>query len=221
MGKGPDGGAPRRSGGGRVHSSTRERILSLIEMRSEGLSLPQVAEFMGLHENTVRSHLDALLADGYVQRESAPAAGRGRPAWIWRAAAPTPSPFAALANVLADQVALLSDNPARAGIEAGQRWGAMLPEAAREGDARGAVLDSLAALGFAPRLEADHSVSLLSCPLLSAARENPQVICNVHLGIVRGILQSRGRDPAGSRILPFALEHGCRLELSPQREGQR
>ena len=221
MGKKPDGSAPRRSGRGRVHSLTRERILSLVEMRSEGLSLPQVAGIVGLHENTVRSHLDALLADGYVQREAAAAAGRGRPAWIWRASAPAPSPFAALANVLADQVALLSDTPARAGIEAGQRWGATLGLASPGSDAGTAVLDSLAALGFAPRAEDDDSVSLLSCPLLSAARDNPQVICNVHLGIVRGIMESHGRDPSGSRILPFALEYGCRLELSSQREGRQ
>lgn len=221
MGKGSDGAAPRRSSGGRIHSSTRERILSLIEMRRDGLSLPQVADIIGLHENTVRSHLDALLDDGYVQREPAAATGRGRPAWIWRAAAQPPAPFAALANVLADQVALLSDNPARAGIEAGQRWGATLSGSATGNDARRAVLDSLAALGFAPRVEEDHSISLLSCPLLSAAQENPQVICNVHLGIVQGILKSHGRDPLGSRILPFALEHGCRLELAPQPEGHR
>lgn len=221
MGKGTGAAAPRRSAGGRIHSSTRERILSLVEMRREGLSLPQVAEIMGLHENTVRSHLDALLSDGHVQREAAPATGRGRPAWIWRAAVQPPSPFAALANVLAGQVALLSDNPARAGIEAGRRWGATLGSPAAGSDARRAVVDSLAELGFAPRDEEDRSISLLACPLLSAARENPQVICNVHLGIVQGILSSHDVDPTGSRIQPFALVHGCRLELSPKPECHR
>jgi predicted ArsR family transcriptional regulator len=76
------------------------------------------------------------------------------------------------------------------------------------------VVGLLDELGFAP--EADSraaTVALRRCPLLDAAREHPQVVCQVHLGIVRGALEHHGGDPEPTDLIPFAEPGACRLHL--------
>jgi predicted ArsR family transcriptional regulator len=56
-------------------------------------------------------------------------------------------------------------------------------------------------------------VRLTTCPLLEAAHRFPDVVCGVHLGIVRAALEEYGGDPTRSELLPFAEPGACRLEL--------
>ena len=64
----------------------------------------------------------------------------------------------------------------------------------------------LGEIGFAPEQDRCKAgrVRLTRCPLLDAAREHPEVVCAVHLGLVRGALDNLGRDPAGTELIPFA-----------------
>jgi predicted ArsR family transcriptional regulator len=74
--------------------------------------------------------------------------------------------------------------------------------------------------GFAAEPAADDPavLRLTRCPLLEAAREHPDVVCSVHLGLVQGLLQDAGdADGAGTRarLLPFATSDACLLRLDP------
>ena len=75
----------RRASSGRAHSASRERLLRLLEAQRAPASLAALVLATGLHENTVRGHLEALFRDGFVTRRRAEASGRGRPAWLWQA----------------------------------------------------------------------------------------------------------------------------------------
>jgi predicted ArsR family transcriptional regulator len=76
------------------------------------------------------------------------------------------------------------------------------------------VVGLLDELGFAPAADAQATtVALRRCPLLDAAREHPQVVCQVHLGIVRGALEHLDGDPGPTDLLPFAEPGACRLHL--------
>jgi predicted ArsR family transcriptional regulator len=79
------------------------------------------------------------------------------------------------------------------------------------------VVGLLADLGFEPRRDsaAPGTVRLTRCPLLGAATRHPQVVCGVHLGVVRGALEELGADPAGSDLVPFAEPGACRLLVPP------
>lgn len=70
-------------------------------------------------------------------------------------------------------------------------------------------------LGFTPEVvpERPAEIRLTRCPLLEAAHRHPEVVCAVHLGIVRGALTEYGADPAGSALVPFAEPGACRLVL--------
>jgi predicted ArsR family transcriptional regulator len=80
-------------------------------------------------------------------------------------------------------------------------------------------------LGFAPTADARVGVvKLHRCPLLEAAHRNPEVVCSVHLGMVRGALDELGADPEQTEqtaLQPFSEPGSCRLDLVPRSTSAR
>ena len=174
----------------------------------------------GLHENTVREHLTALVRAGFVHRERAAPTGRGRPAWLYSAAPERPHEreYAGLAVALAGAIAENSPSPREAAVAAGRTWGAQLvgraPESER-GDTAGPttrVVALLDELGFAPRVS-EGGVRLTRCPLLEAAHRHRDVVCGVHLGLVQGALERAGGTGEGVELVPFFEAGACWLGL--------
>lgn len=203
----------------RALSGTRAALWALLRERGEPTSLSVLASEAGLHHNTVREHLDGMLDDGLVTRHSERPQGRGRPAWLYQVAEER-SEYAGLAAALASSIHRTSADPWGDAVQAGEAWGAELAGEldASPGDgesARHEVVDLLGRLGFAPAAEEPATVvRLTECPLLSTAQRYPDVVCGVHLGIVRGALDQLGGEPEGSRLEPFAEPGACFLHLS-------
>jgi predicted ArsR family transcriptional regulator len=177
----------------------------------------------GLHPNTLREHLDGLVARDLARRVRATPSGRGRPAWLYEAtdaSAGAGSEYAGLAATLAAHLHRTSDNPGDDAVLAGPAWGHSLartsgaPDGPGEVAARRKIIDILDGVGFAP--EADERATtarLTRCPLLDAAKEFPDVVCGVHLGIVRGALDEYGADSTRTDLAPFSEPGACRLDL--------
>lgn len=211
-------------------SPSRAALLESLRRQPEPVALSALAETTGLHVNTLREHLDALTRHGLVTRHRAAPSGRGRPAWLYEATGDATSgsgpdeltEYAGLASALAAAIERVSDQPARDAARAGEDWGRDLaratgaqpdsPEAARD-----AVVGLLDDLGFEPRRTPGDAaaVHLTRCPLLQAAYRNTEVVCSVHLGVVRGALGEYGADPAGSGLEPFADPGSCLLTVPP------
>ncbi|MGV0718262.1 helix-turn-helix domain-containing protein [Mycolicibacterium sp. XJ662] len=215
------GPAPAPAATGHVPlSGQRLRVLEHVRTHAPVRTADAAAE-LGLHQNTVREHLDALVDLDLVERATEPAVGRGRPAALYRPSAADPAlqarDYAGLATALAGHLARTSADPERDARAAGVEWGRELVEgtARADGDQQKAVLDALARLGFAPDDDGSgHGVALRRCPLLDAARRYPSVVCQVHLGIVEGLLQGIGAPTGpGLDLLPFAEPGACRLFL--------
>ena len=115
---------------GRALSSSRATLLETLRDERAAVSLSDLVAATGLHRNTVREHMDALLDEGLVERERAAAEGRGRPAWLYRATfgpqATVGNEYAGLATALAALVERTSDSPAEDAAEAGFGWGQQL-----------------------------------------------------------------------------------------------
>lgn len=219
--RGPRPGRPPR----RPLSASAATILDTLRGQPEPLGLAALARTTRLHGNTVREHLDELVRRGLVARRRDAPRGRGRPAWLYAAtgADEETSEYAGLAAALAGAISRSSADPAADAALAGEEWGRRLardrgavpvpPEAAR-----GEVVALLDDLGFRPEPAADDpaTVHLTRCPLLQAAHEHPEVVCAVHLGIVRGALAEHGADPAGSELEPFVERGACRLVVPPR-----
>lgn len=186
----------------------------MVEAQDDGVSATALTRATGLHENTVRGHLEQLRADGYVKRELTPASGRGRPAWLWRATVRGPeNPYAALAGVLAESLVHTSEDPVAEARRAGRVWGSEILAKRAPGDTgvRQTVVSVMADQGFAPQDTGDD-ILLRRCPLIEAATRHPDIVCAVHQGMIDAILARR--DPqARSTLTPFTAPGQCTLRV--------
>lgn len=176
----------------------------------------ELVDATGLHENTVRGHLERLRADGHIRREREGTLGRGRPAWRWRTVPPAQlSAYAGLAATLAAALGQVSAEPAALARSAGETWGRELMSqrqgASECADTRELIVEVMREQGFAPDDEGDR-IRLRACPLLSAASRNTQVVCAVHEGMIDGIARANESD-LESTLAPFALDGACALHL--------
>jgi predicted ArsR family transcriptional regulator len=221
-GYGPRPATPRWEG--RPLSPSRTAVLEAL--RDGAGTVAAIEQSTALHANTVRDHLDALVARGLAVRTRSAPSGRGRPAWQYEAAEPASatdgSEYAGLAAALAAHLHRTSTEPWCDAVTAGETWGHDL---ARRGGtplrmsavtARRRVLGILEEVGFAPETDARATTARLPrCPLLGTAKQYPDVVCGVHLGIVRGALTEYGADADAAQLLPFAEPGACRLHLTP------
>ena len=202
-------------------SRSRAALLETLAGQPEPTTLAALIAATGLHANTLREHLEALEEADLVRRQRAAPNGRGRPAWLYRATNQEEhSEYAGLAATLAATIHRTSDSPREDGIAAGREWGRDLARVkGRPQDpgglaARRQVVGLLADIGFAPVPDDRLSVVRLTrCPLLEAAHRYPDVVCGVHLGIVRGALEEYGADAERTELFPFSEPGACRLEL--------
>lgn len=205
-------------------SPSRSALLATLRDQPEPVSLAALVKVTALHENTVREHMDGLIRLGMVVRYRADSVGRGRPAWLYMAteAGSFDGEYAGLASALARAIAQSPERLASAAELAGEEWGRQLARdrgavhstAAEARDHVVAVLDDL---GFACETDemSPAQVWLTRCPLLEAAYRHTEVVCAVHLGIVRGVLQENDADPAGTQLFPFSKPHACGLVVPP------
>lgn len=203
----------------------RARILEFLQASGLQYSAEDVAAHFGQHVNTARGHLEGLHRSGLVGRSSLAGPGRGRPTWMYRADPAHAEPdqrvreYGALAGALAKHLLRTSSDPERDSVTAGAEWGrdlaATLPPSAAEAGAATAVLHLLADLGFAPRRRpADGVIRLTRCPLLDVARQFPDVVCQVHRGLVMGALDELGESDAAVALGPFGEPDACLLTLA-------
>lgn len=173
---------------------SRTRVQQAVDRVPEGATVEAIAESTGLHANTVRGHLDVLLAAELVRRESADAQGRGRPRWLYRTATRTASPFQALAEALSAQLVRVQD-PALADSVA-DTWARALPHlpaADSPDEAVAEATDALRRLGFeATANPVGNEISVTGCPYADFVDDNP-VICHVHTALVGRLLLQTGQ----------------------------
>ncbi|HEY0950966.1 helix-turn-helix transcriptional regulator [Nocardioides sp.] len=215
------GPGPRPGSGHHPLSASRQAILDHLRDQPQPLTLAALARITGLHANTVREHLDALVRRGLVRRLTGRPRGRGRPAHLYEHVDDGHGEYARLAVALTDALTLSSTDPTAHAATVGEQWGHELARerrvrASSATEARTAVVGLLDDLGFAPQPgSGDAEVLLTRCPLLAAAHRSPGVVCGIHLGIVRGVLEELGADAEGSALEPFAAPGHCRLVVPP------
>jgi predicted ArsR family transcriptional regulator len=201
---------------------SRARLFALLCELRRPASTEELAERLELHPNGVRVHLDRLRDQGMVLRERE-RKRRGRPRDMWLIspeATPggkSPTGYAQLGQWLAR--AISPGTVSLRGIESvGREIGRELAPESETG-AEASLHASLAALGFQPKRESHApqrlTYRLCNCPYRDAANENPQVVCGLHRGITRGLLD---KLDAASKLTAFVPQDpscgGCLIELS-------
>lgn len=212
-------------------STTRARLLALLRAAPEPRSIGELAAALGLHPNSVRDQLAPLLTLGLVERRLARPVGRGRPGYRYSAgrqagAQPLLSSdragegtYRALAAALADQLAARQDRQDQAET-AGERWGrGLVPgfspaTTARAGLAK--LVGLLDAAGFEPDpdLGPGGTLGLHRCPFAAIIGGRNEVVCGIHLGLMRGALRGLGAPLRVERLEPFVRPDLCLAHLA-------
>lgn len=219
-------------------ADSRRRVLQVVRASAGGCSIQQIAQRTGLHPNTVRFHLDHLenerLVSGQIQRGPRP----GRPPLTYTAN-PVPDAegmhrdFASLAGVLVQLVGRTNADPAAAAIQQGRFWDLIRAEdvadSADTADTAaviGGLVKALTKAGFATEVsmqdDDEHAVILhRHCPFLELAQAHQDIVCSLHLGLMRGVLERLDTPVAVERLVPFASPAGCEAHLACGDTGSR
>ena len=210
-----------------AEGSGRERVLAVLRDARRAMSIVEIAEHLDVHVNTVRFHLDTLTAQGRVDRIVAPNDGPGRPPLLFRVTPgmdPSgPRNYELLAGVLVSGLAGEPDAERRA-ERLGHAWGTGMVAAPPTPKTAAEALDSLvtllAGLGFAPEPRDDGDrpeISLRHCPFLELSHAGTDVVCPIHLGLMRGVLEQLTDGLAVESLAPYVEPDMCltRLVLNP------
>ncbi|MCE7483367.1 helix-turn-helix domain-containing protein [Microbacterium profundi] len=199
-------------------SDMRRQVLALLLASDRPIDAVAVAGGIGLHVTTARFHLEQLERAGLVRRAVERAGQRGRPRILFIAAPGAREDGAQreLSEVLASALAEDADGGRARAIRAGEEWSSNYDDELPAMGDRSAVplVRLLERLGFDPQLKSPESmIDLHACPFRDEARRNPNVICSVHLGLIRGAARSLGHDAEDAGIRPFVAPELCVVDL--------
>jgi predicted ArsR family transcriptional regulator len=180
---------------------------------------------VGLHPNTVRFHVEHLTQARLVRAVTAPASGRGRPRVLFEAVEDAESGsedgYRLLARILAGYLASTHD-PRGVAEEVGRAWGGYLTErpapfaGVSADEATKRIVRLFTELGFMPEAVAEggrRRILLHRCPFREVARANPEVVCSVHLGMLRGALAELGAPVEALSLEPMVQPTLCIAHL--------
>lgn len=215
-----DAGSPRHLG------AARGRVLALLQDAGEAMTSVEVAGRLAMHANSARFHLEKLADEGLVGRERESRSTPGRPRLLYRAAASVPPAhrsYRLLAEILTGALTDQLPDPATGAHDAGQAWGrALMPPttAGRHPDDT-EVIDTLVAsmdrVGFDSHVVVEPQslrVEVSHCPFLEVAEQHHEVVCSVHLGLMRGVLEQAGGSVTVERLEPLVEPSRCIAHLS-------
>jgi predicted ArsR family transcriptional regulator len=129
-----------------------------------------------------------------------------------------------LASMLAGYAGAGTSDPSSAAEATGRAWGGFLagPDrlhagAKREADASvDMVARMMERLGFAPEVQRSGPIvelKLHNCPFREVAERNPNVVCALHLGILRGALEESAATVEATGLQPFVTPSVCIASL--------
>src|SRR4051795_8188487 len=175
-----------------VADPVRARLVRRLAINGPA-TLKELAGSAGVHPNTARTHLNALEAEGFVERATQPGGAPGRPRTVfslredWTV---LDDGFLAMAELLG--AALGATKPdARALRRLGARWGRNAVAGTPAGDAQRELTRILCRLGFDAHIEGEQLIlSGCPCPLISP--ERPALVCKLIDAVVDGVLAGSG-----------------------------
>jgi predicted ArsR family transcriptional regulator len=199
------------------------RILEVLQEAEAPLGARELGTRVGLHLNTVRSHLRVLAEAGLASERREERTRPGRPRVLYEATAEAPdapalASYRLLAQILASSLAGSERDPSARAEEAGRAWGAHLVDRPPPftSISKEETIDEVVRLheehGFRPELrraKSGQEIALKRCPFHDVATSYRTVICPLHLGLIRGALAELGTGVEADSLEPFAEPGAC------------
>jgi predicted ArsR family transcriptional regulator len=179
--------------------ATRRRVYEHVSSQTGAVSREQTAAATGIARTLAAYHLDRLAADGlltvsYERRSGRTGPGAGRPAKLYArserevAVSVPPRDYHLAARLLADAAAADTDGQTRRALSAAAEN--LGRELAREAGAAAELEPLLRERGYEPYVDGD-AMRLRNCPFHAVAQRHPEIVCEMNLALLRGVLTGR------------------------------
>lgn len=215
---------------------SRADVLDVLRAVDGPVGVREVAQRTRLHPNTARFHLEALVEAGLAVRGTEERETPGRPRIGYQAVTKGPAGrrrYRLLAEMLTSLISSTMAEPEKAAEDAGREWGAYLTEQPppyqklTADEAIEMLSEVMKELDFSPQAEADdggqYRICLHQCPFREVAQHHQDVICSLHLGMMRGALARMRAPVTADRLDPFVEPSLCVARLTEREnpaEGQ-
>ncbi len=217
---------------GALAVASRLRLLDALRAGDGPMDVRELAVACGLHVTTVRFHLGVLTDAGLVRSQSGRSGTRGRPRRLYTPAGGAVTPgehtgYELLSALLAAHWADDHDERVRRAEQAGWAWGGQRaaeagPKAATRAEAAAHANTVFAELGFDSELAQDGDdpqIRLHTCPFRAVAATYPEVVCSIHLGLLRRVLADTDAPPSDVQLRPFVQPHLCLARITAAGRG--
>jgi predicted ArsR family transcriptional regulator len=203
--------------------ASRARLFRALSELQRPAGTAELAELLGLHPNGVRAHLERLSDAGLVvrEREHRP---RGRPRDSWSIdpavgpGADPPRAYADLSRWLLRGLAARKGVSRKAVEATGREVGQELAGDGEAGAPEERMHRALATLGFRPERSVTRdgklNYTLANCPYREAVRENQPVVCALHRGLTRGLIDGISPSTQLTAFVPHDPDAaGCLIQV--------
>jgi len=213
--------------GGSDHGGRRTHIIQILRDARQPMSVSDIATMVGIHVNTARFHLESLVDAGLATRAPEVRQAPGRRRILYTGTLPNQTHeraqgYRLLAEILTAAIASKYPDVGGDMHEVGAEWGRYLTtkpapyETFDESDIADRVVDKLDALWFAPEMRREPSPEMLlhNCPFIRSAMHAPQVVCQLHAGMINGSLEELRSSYRVTEMWPQEEPHLCRARLT-------
>jgi predicted ArsR family transcriptional regulator len=188
----------------------------------------QIAEQCDLHPNTVRFHLKILIEAGLAYCRADPRRGTsGRPRLLYTTSTDHSDHlhqhgYQLLADIFASYLAanrtIATGLPEEAGRAFARRYRPAQPFAeVSSNEAVRRVIVIFTELAFQPELVSDgpdYRMLLHACPFQAVATKHSDIVCAVHLGLLKQTLANLSTAIQVTELEPFVTPHLCIAHLA-------
>jgi predicted ArsR family transcriptional regulator len=214
---------------GALEEDLRRRMYLFIREQTHAVSRDEAAAAVGISRTLAAFHLDKLVERGLLKATYAHPAGRsssqaGRSSKLYE-----PSDLGFEVSLPERRYDLLADVLAEA-VSSGGAEGTAWAIAARRGKTLGkharvateesrfqAAVTLLRRHGFEPAIAPEgETLYLRNCPFRDVARESPELICQMNLAFIRGVLEGAEVMGAEAQLDPAPDRCCVTLRESPQ-----
>lgn len=196
---------------------TRHAMFRYVADAERPVSIAELTAHFECNHNGVRQHLAKLVEAELVVGSRVQSGGPGRPRLIYEFNPAAESRWGVISpyerlSLLLTEIISSGDSPVEVGWRAGQRYRSSV---SAPDDVIPNITDVMRRLGFEPEVQQRGKrteIVLGACPFASAALDDPDTICSLHLGLAQGFADGTdtvvhelvARDPRQAR---------CRLRL--------
>lgn len=195
---------------------TRHRLFRYIVDAPGPVGVGELTDYVQLNHNAVRQHLAVLKDAGLVTEEVEDRERPGRPRLLYRLHPEvagrwgTAGAYAWLAGLLSESIRRKQD-PRQVGRQDGHRRAA---ELAGTGERADLLEEEVARRGFRPaRVERGRRIEFVlgRCPFAEVTGFDPDVVCQLHLGLAEGLAEGLGGLAVERLVAKNPRRAGCRL----------